>query len=283
MPAKTKLLLVDDDPPILHMFSRMLQQAGYLVVTAPDAEAALDRLNGECFDLVLSDISMPGLSGLDLLRHLRELRLDCEVLLMTGFASVESAILALRAGAFDYLVKPVKKEALLESLSRAEDKLVHTRRKQQALVMLEAGLKQMTGRETPAASVPRGIKSELAKGGQYRAGPVLLDLDRFVIEVEGQPIEATPSEIEILHYFCRNPERVLTPQELVHAIRGYSVDSWEAREMIRPHISNLRRKLLAVSPNADVIVTIRTVGYMLRSGEGKGSGRTVRVAGSDGE
>lgn len=280
MSPRLKVLLVDDDPAIRHVFGKLLQGAGYDVQASPDAEDALSKLGGGPVDLVLSDISMPGLSGLDLLAHLRSRQLDCEVILMTGFASVESAIRALREGAFDYLVKPVKQGALFESLARAEEKLTHTRRRREALALLETGLRQMTGRDAPTGSAPQGIKSELAKGGRYCAGPVVLDLDRFVIEVDGQPIDATPSEIEILHYFCKNPGRVIAPQELVQSIRGYSIDAWEAREMIRPHISNLRRKMLAVSPEADVIVTIRTVGYMLRAAEAKGSGRMVRAAGS---
>jgi DNA-binding response OmpR family regulator len=63
---------------------------------------------------------------------------------------------------------------------------------------------------------------------------------------------------------CRNPDRVLTPQELVQAIRGYSVETWEAKDVIRPHISNLRRKLTSAAPEADIIGTVRSVGYILR-------------------
>jgi two-component system response regulator RegX3 len=97
----------------------------------------------------------------------------------------------------------------------------------------------------------------------------MLDLDRFVLEVDGQPVEATSTELEILRYLCRNPDRVIAPQELVKAIRGYTAEPTEATEIIRPHISNLRRKLLAASPGGgDVIVTVRGAGYMLKKPAG---------------
>lgn len=290
-----KVLLVDDDAIIRRMFEKVLQRAGFDVILAADAEHALEKVS-QPVDIIVSDIRMPGLSGLDLLRHVRERHLDCEVILMTSYASVDTAIQALREGAFDYLTKPVSQDKLLASLERAKEELLENRQRRKALSLVEAGLKQIMGQGlsgifndtnmtnnntltvpnlqaslgptastsvaniTPATVTHSGVQT----GGQFQIGPVLLDLDRFVIEVNSERIEVTPSEFEILHVLCRNPDRVLTPQELVQAIRGYSVETWEAKDVIRPHISNLRRKLTSAAPEADIIGTVRSVGYILR-------------------
>ncbi len=275
-----KVLLVDDDAIIRRMFDRVLQRSGYTVNIAADAENALESIEKDTVDIVISDIRMPGLSGLDLLRHVKENEIDCEVILMTSYASVDTAIQALREGAFDYLTKPVSQEKLIVCLERATDQISKARNRRNALKAVQSGLQAIMGdaaaadfgdqmTETavsaPAAKSEPQKKTQFPTSGQYLVGPVTLDLDRFVIYVNDKQIDATPSEFEILHTLCRNPERVLTPQELVLAIRGYTVEAWEAKDVIRPHISNLRRKLLAASPEADIIGTVRSVGYMLKS------------------
>lgn len=196
---------------------------------------------------------------------MRDRQLDCEVVLLTGLPAVDSAIQALRGGAVDYLTKPVTREALLGTVARVHERLTQARQRQQALALLEAGLKHFTGQASPRASAPHDSQPAIsAEGKQYRVGPVVVDLDRFVVEVAGRPIDATPSELEILHYLCRNAGRAVTPVDLVQAMRGYRAKPEEAQEIIRPHISNLRRKLAAASPEADVIATVRGVGYILK-------------------
>jgi DNA-binding response OmpR family regulator len=268
MTTKTKILIVDDDEAARQLFEQLLRRAGYEVFLAADAEQALEKASSTPVDIVLSDIRMPNLSGLELLQVLRERQMDCEVILITSFANVDSAIQALRNGAGDYLTRPISQAALLESITRAEQKLTQSRQRRAAVAMMEAGLKHFRGQPSPAPEpAPPRTPPERVQDRQYTVGPVRLDIDRFVVEVNGQRVDTTPSELELLHYFCRNPDRVVTPQEMVQAMRGYSVGPEEAAEIVRPHISNLRRKLIAASPQADVIVTVRGVGYLLQTPE----------------
>ncbi|HLE26870.1 MAG TPA: response regulator transcription factor [Anaerolineales bacterium] len=259
MADRLKILLVDDDRDSLQLLGQMLQQAGYEVLFNTTAEQALQLLASETVDIVIADIYLPNLSGLEILRQVREQQLPCEVIMLTGFPAVDSAIRALREGAVDYLTKPVTREVLLGAITRVQERLLEARQRREALTMLETGLKRFTGQiaaRAGAAPVP---------SRQYEVGPVMLDLDRYVVEVDGQRVEATATEIEILYHLCRNPDRVVTPQEMIQAIRGYSIDPAEAAEIVRPHISNLRRKLTAFSAQADVIMTVRGVGYALKT------------------
>jgi DNA-binding response OmpR family regulator len=158
------------------------------------------------------------------------------------------------------LTQPISNAALLEAVERVTQRLTTNRQGVAMLALLQDGLKRMNG-----LAVTHAVSSA-AEGSpprQFHLGPVLLDVDRYVIEVNGKRVEATPTELEILHYLFRTPGRVVTAQELIQAIRGYRVDQREAPEIVRPHISNLRRKLVMMEPSADIIQTVRSVGYML--------------------
>ncbi|HUN24300.1 MAG TPA: response regulator transcription factor [Anaerolineales bacterium] len=277
-----KVLLVDDDAIIRRMLQKVIQDSGYEVFSASNTDQAVETLAITAMDVVICDIRMPGLSGLDLLKYIREQEKDCEVILITSYASVETAIQALRRGAFDYLTKPVTKEKLLDSLTRATEKLQETRQRAQVINIVQAGLQSMLGSSKQTSS-PDSLTAPLPADGplsvaqsplvprgadlvnRYIKGPVVLDLDRFTVQVNEDRIDITPSEFEILHALFRNPDRVITAQELVQALRGYSVENWEAKDVIRPHISNLRRKLIAADPAADIIETIRSIGYIIRT------------------
>jgi DNA-binding response OmpR family regulator len=141
-------------------------------------------------------------------------------------------------GAADYLTKPLSAATLGDAVARAQIRQTHA----------------------PAETQHRPAEP-------FHSGPVVLHPERFSIEVDGKPVAATPSEYEILLYLFRHAGRVVTAHEMVQSIRGYRVEPHEAPELIRPHISNLRRKLIAVQPAADVVQTVRGVGYILRRGD----------------
>jgi DNA-binding NtrC family response regulator len=113
------ILVVDDDPDVQVTFSQLLHEEGYVVATAGSGEEALSRLARRGFDVLVSDIKMPGLTGLDVLERSRALDPALAVILMTGYATIETAVEALRRGASDYLRKPFRVEELRESVERA--------------------------------------------------------------------------------------------------------------------------------------------------------------------
>jgi DNA-binding NtrC family response regulator len=113
------ILVVDDDAAMREMLASMLEPEGFAVETAKTADEAMERLRDRDYDLVLSDIRMPGRSGIALASEMRDVRARTPVVLMTAFGSLDSAIEAMRAGAFDYITKPFKREAVLVALERA--------------------------------------------------------------------------------------------------------------------------------------------------------------------
>src|SRR6185436_10908166 len=106
-PARARILIIDDEPVLLRSMARVLISSGYDVVALDDAESALEKLRTTSFDAIVSDISMPRMNGLQFLRLAREHDLEVPVLLVTGMPAVETAIEAIRYGAFKYLTKPV--------------------------------------------------------------------------------------------------------------------------------------------------------------------------------
>lgn len=132
---KVRILIVDDAPDTLEVLQRNLSAEGYTVVTAPGAAQALEIMDSTSIDLVITDYMMPNVDGLDLTRHIRENFKDTEVMMITGYASIEGAVEAVKIGAEEYLAKPFTDEELLEAVRRALEKL-HRRRSSRELSRL---------------------------------------------------------------------------------------------------------------------------------------------------
>ena len=120
---KERILIVDDAPTTLEVLQRTLKAAGYQVFTAPSVARALEILENTALELVVTDLKMPKVSGLDLVRHVRENFKDTEVMMITGYPSIEGAVNAIKIGAEDFLAKPFTDEELLAAVGRALDKL----------------------------------------------------------------------------------------------------------------------------------------------------------------
>ncbi|OGR90457.1 MAG: hypothetical protein A2V88_14855, partial [Elusimicrobia bacterium RBG_16_66_12] len=117
-----RVLIIDDDPSTLSTLSTMLEREGYAVETAESGERGLELALGGIFDVVISDVRLPGMSGLDVLRQLRERRLDTSLIMMTGFASVDLAVDAMKLGAADFVQKPIFEDELLMRVSSAVER-----------------------------------------------------------------------------------------------------------------------------------------------------------------
>ncbi|MEP7356088.1 MAG: response regulator, partial [Anaerolineales bacterium] len=171
--AALKVLIVDDDDDGRMLIQHVLGAAGYECLQACDAETGMQLLTAQAVDVLVTDINLPGLSGLGLLKWVRSQALPCEVVIVTSYPHVETAIDALRAGAADYLTRPVSNGALLEALDRVAKRLQAARQTDEVLVMLQEGLKRMTGR---AVSRPPASVVEPPPARQFQLGPVKLDL-----------------------------------------------------------------------------------------------------------
>lgn len=151
------VLLVDDEPTITRGYARSLSASGFTVEVAHDGPEAVRRCRQRAFDVVVSDISMPGMNGIELLRSVREYDLDVPVVLMTGGPAVESAVAALEYGALQYLIKPVEPAKLEEVIARAVRLHEIARVRREALEIVRAGGKHLGDRAGLEARFSRAL------------------------------------------------------------------------------------------------------------------------------
>jgi DNA-binding response OmpR family regulator len=271
-----QVLVVDDEGAIRYSVSKTLQRVGYQVSEASSGEEALDMMKAQPYDVVLTDIKMPGLTGVELLRQIKETAPDSIVILMTGYASLGTAVEALRLGAHDYLIKPSSSQDIKTSVSRGVERARNLRRRRALLETLRSNVFELSRADAENAktsfdntphdegvSIGSNLSGDQPMSNSMKLGPLTVFPGRYQISVGDKPIDLTPTEFDLLLYLAAHRGRVVPCHELVREVRGYGVDEAEAREVIRPHVSNLRRKLKNAGQDEDLIVNVRGIGYRL--------------------
>ncbi len=267
-----RLLLVDDDGVNRYNVSKALQRVGYVVAEADSGEAALDQFRQGDFDLILSEMALSGMSGLGLLRQVKRHEPEAIVILMADEASVDDAIQALRLGARDLLIKPFASEDILECVERGIESARSLRRRRRLLDAIERTVAELAREAakagdyqdndafaSPGMPRPSGASQ---RGNSIALGPLAILPGRYQITSGDKAISLTPTEFDLLLYLAANRNRVASCQELVREVRGYKTEETFAREVIRPHVSNLRRKLRGLGESG-LIVNVRGLGYRL--------------------
>jgi len=267
MAPTTNILVVDDEAQIRASLKELLTRDGYRVAAVESGEAALECIVGQAFDLALIDLRMKGMGGIELLAELRRQSPDTVVIVLTGHASLETAVETLRQGAHDYLFKPCKPAELRESIRKGLVKRREIRQRNllSQLDHLASGLEDIRAavlawRDEPLPSMEEpagGTRRFLQRGGLF------VDLARHVITLEGHLLDLSPTEFEILAYLTSQSPRVVSAQELVREAQGYESESWGASEIVRQHIYRLRQKLKETAGRQGIIRTVRGVGYTI--------------------
>jgi two-component system response regulator RegX3 len=221
----TRILLVEDEESFSDPLSYMLRKEGYEVSvaeTGPDALADFDRSGA---DLVLLDLMLPGLSGMDVCRALRQ-RSSVPVIMLTAKDSEIDKVVGLEIGADDYVTKPYSSRELLARVK---------------------------------AVLRRGHEPEELMPATLESGPVRMDVERHTVTVDGTPIALPLKEFELLEILLRNSGRVLTRMQLIDRVWGsdYVGDT----KTLDVHVKRLRAKVEPDPPNPRFIVTVRGLGY----------------------
>ncbi|HMM28666.1 MAG: response regulator transcription factor [Chloroflexota bacterium] len=270
MEQQAYILVVDDEGAIRYSITKTLQRVGYHVEAAASGEEALEMMKNQDYDVVLTDIRMPGLTGVELLSKIKEQAPDAVVILLTGYASLETAIESLRLGAHDYLVKPSSSQDIRNSVAKGIERAQNLRNRRALLRSIRENVEQLTGEqieiekvEARPAKQPAGSTPVVTPVTTMTIGPLTIYPGRYQISVGDEPIDLTPTEFDLLLYLAAHRGRVVPCSELVREVRGYSLEEHEAREVIRPHVSNLRRKLKSSGQNPNIIVNVRGIGYRL--------------------
>ncbi len=271
-----RLLLVDGDGLNRYAVSKALQRVGYLVEEAASGEAALERYDQSDFDLVLAEIALPGISGIELLQGIRRQAPDAVVILLSEDRDIETAVQALRSGAQDYLLKPCSSDEIRESVERGINSAREGLRRRRLLDAIERNVAELarTASEKKAEPPPVDAASTRPRERPPRPGSAISlgDLSilpgKYQIVAGEQAINLTPTEFDLLLHLAAHSSRVVPCSELVREVRGYHSVEADAREVIRPHVSNLRRKLKRLG-DIELIVNVRGVGYRLGESAGE--------------
>ena len=256
-----RLMIVDDERTTRLSLSEIFTLRGAQVVTDADGQEALNRLRESPIDLVVLDLKMPGMSGLQVAEEVQRISPGTVIILLTAHASVDSAIGALRQGVFDYLLKPAQPRTIVEVVERALVKRQEYTRRQNLVGLMEQTVNALK-RGDPQAPVDRATT---AASGTVQVGAIHVDLQRREASVSSQPLVLTPTEFDTLAYLVQHADRVVSCRELVRAVHGYDTTEHEARPIMRVHIHRLRQKIEADSENPQHLMTVRAAGYMLVS------------------
>ncbi len=220
-----RVLVVEDDQDIAFVLQRSLRMEGYEVRLAGDGERALIEAAEFVPDLVVLDLGLPKLDGIEVARRLRERSDDVPILILTARDALESRVEGLDTGADDYLVKPFERQELL------------------------ARLRALLRRRPPRGSASMAVAD------------LTLNPDTHEVRRGDRPLELTQREFELLEYLMRNERLVISRQKLLDEVWGY--DPFSITNTIEVFVSNLRRKLEA-GGEPRILHTVRGAGYVLR-------------------
>ena len=223
---RTRLLLVEDDPGIRRSLGLALDDLGFDVHEAPSGEDALDRLSGTTVDVVLLDLMLPGMDGLDVCSVLRS-RGDLPIIVVSARTDTTDVIAGLEAGADDFVTKPL-----------AADELA-------------ARIRALLRRRRPGA--------ERTDAGPRRIGDLEVDLDNGVVRRAGGIVHVTRTEFRLLAELLAGQGRPVTREELLQRVWGY--DYFGDTRLLDVHMRRLRRKVEADPDAPRLLLTVRGVGY----------------------
>jgi DNA-binding response OmpR family regulator len=219
------ILVVDDEPKIVKTVRAYLEDAGFRPVTANDGQLALTTFRHEKPALVILDLGLPGLDGLDVARSLRR-ESDVPIIMLTARVDEMDKLIGLELGADDYVTKPFSPRELV--------------------ARVRAVLRR-TGGEREAAT-PAIV-----------AGDLGMDVDRRQVSVGGQEVELTPTEFDLLVVLARHPGRVFSRMELLDRVQGYAFEGYE--RTVDAHVKNIRQKIEPDPKNPRYVLTVYGVGY----------------------
>ena len=239
---KSSILIVDDEPVARKSLTDILRLEGYNVTSVPNGQAAVEYVRTNHIDLMVGDLRMPGMDGLEVVQVVNQLAPDTEIILLTAYASTETAIQALRLRIHDYLQKPAPPAQIVASVKRGLGR--------------RSARMQAKGSGMDASDAVEALDTVTLEDGTE------IDLSRRQIKQEETLVNLTPAEGRLLRVLLANEGKVFAHRELVLLVQGYDTSQREAPEILRPLVSRLRHKLEVFPSLVDRIVSIRGTGYV---------------------
>ena len=223
-----KILLVEDEAALAGMLNKGLKEAGYEVTVAPDGLIGHDMAVKNQFDVMILDIMLPGLNGIQLCKQLRKQQIDTPILMLTALGTTENIVAGLDSGADDYLVKPFH------------------------FAELEARLRTLVRRKSVGNNAPTEV---------LQIGDLALNTSTKTASLNGEPVTLTATEYRLLEFMMQNRGRVLTRMELLENVWG--IDFNMSTNVVDVYVNYLRKKV-DTNPDRKLIHTMIGMGYILK-------------------
>jgi len=262
------ILIIDDEASLRQTLARILQRAGFEVTTAANGKEGLSLLSQQLFDLVYLDIRMPDMSGLDVLKAIQTKFPVLPVVLFTAQPDLNSAVEALRRGATDYLLKPLKPETVInrtQAILANQQKERRKREIQRQVAALQAELKSLEGDESAEASSSSQQPIDL-EDRFLRRGTLTLDLHTRRVTMKDRVINLPPTSFDYLLVLARHTPNVVDYQTLVSEAQGYHADAREAQQLTKWHIHHIRQAIELDVRDPVHVINVRGSGYRLVTG-----------------
>jgi DNA-binding response OmpR family regulator len=248
------ILVVDDELAMRESLREILELEGFRVSLADGGETALEILENAEIDIMLLDLKMKGMDGLETTEAAKSVSPETVIIMLTAHGTLESAIGAMRHGAFDYLLKPAAVGDIIASVQRGLTHRAQMLRQRDLVGLMQRAITEL---QPPAVTLPgKDVERHL------KLREIDLDLQRHVATVRGRVLDLTLTEFRMLVYLMERPDQVISPHELVAAVQGYRADEHEARAIVRVHIRRLRQKIEADPDQPDYVLNVRGVGYV---------------------
>jgi DNA-binding response OmpR family regulator len=251
------ILIVDDESNVRFVLARALRQINADVVVTSSGREALERIAKASFDLILLDLYLGNVNGLQVLEAARQKDPEVVVIILTGQGSLESAVEALRLGAFDYLFKPARPEVIRQRVRDGLHKRQQARQKRQIMTQIETLRHMLNELETNALSVPY----EGEDGRFLHRGPLVIDRRHRAATLNNNLLDLTTTEFELLVCLVEEAPQPVSPEELARCALGYKAGESDARDTIKWHIHQMRRKIEPDPGRPRYIKTVRYKGY----------------------
>ncbi len=261
MSQPANILIVDDEPSVRVMLEAALRAQGYRVQSAANGGDALRQLAETEYDLMLLDLRLGDADGIEILQQAKEQWPALEVILLTAHGSINSAIAALRYGAFDYLLKPAQVHEIRDRVENGLERRRASMQRGQLLQRISESVRAL-------GAIEQGSVEELppsTSADRIEVGPLVLDLRRQSASLGNEKLSLTRTEFGLLTALAQQPDTALSYSALSEAVYNRAQPEDEARALLRPHIARLRNKLESTDINGVALVSIRSMGYMLQT------------------
>ncbi len=263
MTSGGRVLIIDDEATLRQTLARILQRAGFEATTVSTGGEGLRIVGEQVFDLVYLDIRMPDMNGLDVLKTIHAQFPELPVILFTAQPDLHSAVEALRRGAIDYLMKPLKPQMIIDRTRAVlvdQKKKIRKREIIRQIEELQTELDALDKAETPATD---SSPTQTASDRFLKRGILTLDLHARRIIIQDRILNLAPTSFDYLLVLARHSPNVVDYQTLVAEAQGYQTDTRDAQELTKWHIHNIRQALENDAGNSIQVVNIRGSGYRL--------------------